>query len=162
MRKNNLLAASALVITLTLLGAGCKKNSPAAASSSASNDPAVEVPTTSTQFPATNLEYYLQSYRDKVLPATSKVDKKKLKAVIVVTGEDTADKKPLTINFYSDTKWSDGKERIFYIEEVKEGKSRYFGQFSSAISKFTIEASMLKEGKVIGDFLLLKGIKVNK
>jgi ABC-type transport system substrate-binding protein len=162
MRKYSLFFISLLITAFVIVGAGCKKNTPSTPSDESDSSLVIEEPTSSTKFPATTLEYYLQSYRDHVLPKNISVDKKKLKAVIVATGEDQVDKKVLTVNFYTDTKWSDGKEHVFYIEEVKEGKSTYYGQFSSTISKLVTESGSVKTGALMGDFFQLKGIKINK
>lgn len=162
MKKYTFILVGFLITTTIILGAGCKKSDKAADQPSPEEIAALEIPTSSTKFPETNLEYYLQSYRDHVLPTSIKVDKKKLKAVIVATGEDQADKKPITVNLYTDLKWNDGKEHIFYIEEVKDKKSNYYGQFSSVINTLANEAQSLKNGKIIGDWWVLKSLKVNK
>lgn len=160
MRKSTL-----IVLTLTLaasfvfLGAGCKKNdSPAAPESATSTEPELEVITSPTKFPSTTVEYFMQSYRDK--PLTT-LDKRKLKLALVATGIDQGDNnKPMTLNFYTDPKWKEGKEHIFYIEEVKDKKSTYFGQFASQITKLAQESRGLKGGIIIGDFMKLESMSV--
>lgn len=150
---------------LVVMVSGCGKNEDQSTSSSVpaeNDDVVIETPTSSTKFPTTVLEYYLQSYRDHVLPTTTKFDKKKLKAAIIATGEENTDKKALVVTLYTDQKWNDSKEHAFYIEELKDGKYSYYGVFNSSISKLASEAPMIKVGSVIGEFWTLKNVKVNK
>jgi hypothetical protein len=85
-----------------------------------------------------------------------------MKATIVVTAVDKATQKPLTATFYSDAKWNDGKEHIFDIEEVMGTSTRQFGQFSSVMKNFITEIQKIPNEKVVGDFMVIKGIKITK
>ena len=157
--KNYTFILTALVMSsLILVGAGCKKSSSNPVDQSDTS--VLEEVTSSAKFPGTNLEYYLQSYREHVLPVNQKLDKKKMKAVMTVTGIDQANKQSITVTLYSDAQWNDGKEHIFDIEEVEATSTKQFGQFSSVIKNLVAESGKIPNGKVVGDFLEVRSIKV--
>lgn len=159
--KNYSFILGGILVFFIMIGAGCSVRDAQPSPDSSNEDGGiVEAVTSSTKFPGTNLEYYLQSYREHALSSQQKLDKKILKPALVISGIDQTDKKPVTVTMYSDAKWNDGKEHVFDIEEAKGSSVRQFGQFSSVMKNFVTESGKITNGKVIGDFLEIRGIKI--